>query len=207
MIHIFHGDDQNASRQALNQLIKNLNNANILRLSPKSIELETINNFLSGTSLLSSQKTLLLDSFFSTTKARNKLIDLIKQNQKSAEIIIWQDKRLTPTQIKTFPTARVSFFDLPNYLWDCLNSLRPQNIKAFLPLYQKVIDQNLYDLFLYLLKQKLRKQIDNYSPFPQAKLIRTFLLLIELDYQNKSGQLSTPKHLALERIITRLLST
>ncbi len=207
MIYLFHGDDQKASRQALNQLIKNLNNANILRLSPKSVELETINNFLSGTSLLSSQKTLLLDSFFSTTKARNKLIDLIKQNQKSAEIIIWQDKKLTPTQVKTFPGARVSFFDLPNYLWGCLNNVRPQNIKAFLPLYQKVIDQNLYDLFLYLLKQKLRKQIDNYSPFPQDKLIRTYLLLIELDYQNKSGQLSTPKHLALERLIIRLIST
>jgi len=207
MIYIFHGDDQKASRQALNQLTKNLNNANILRLSPKSIELETINNFLSGTSLLSSQKTLLLDSFFSTTKARNKLVDLIKQNQKSAEIIIWQDKKLTPAQIKTFPGARVSFSDLPNYLWECLNSIRPKNINGFSPLYQKVIDQNLYDLFLYLLKQKLRKQLGSYSSFSKAKLLKTYLLLIELDFQNKSGQLSTPKHLALERIIIRLIST
>ena len=207
MIYIFHGDDQNASRQALNQLIKKLNNPNILRLSPKSIELETVNNFLSGTSLLSSEKILLLDSFFSTTKARNKLTQLINKNQKETEIIIWHGKKLTAAQTKTFPSAQVSFFDLPNYLWGCLNNIRPQNIKAFLPLYQKVIDQNLYDLFLYLLKQKLRKQIDNYSPFSQNKLVRAYLLLIELDYQNKSGQLSTPNHLALERIITRLLST
>ena len=207
MLYLFHGDDQKSSRQALNQLLKTIKNDNFLRLDSKSIDLEPVNNFLSGTSLLSSQKTLLLDNFFSTTKARNKLVDLICHHQADTDIIIWHSKKLTPSQIKTFPNAKVTFFDLPNYLWGCLNSLRPQNIKGFLPLYQKVIDQNLYDLFLYLLKQKLRKQLDSYSSFPQAKLLKTYLLLIELDYQNKTGELSTPKHLALERIIVRLLST
>ena len=155
MIYIFHGDNHHDSRQQLNQLIDSFKESNTLRLDHKKIELETVNNFLQGTTLLSSQKTLLLNNFFSITKARDKLVTLIKKNTPNTNIIIWQNKKLTPTQLKTFPGAKVQLFHLPNYLWGCINAVKPHNLRVFLPLYQKVIAQNLYDLFLYLLKNNI----------------------------------------------------
>jgi len=205
MIYIFHGDNHKDSRQATNQLIDSFKESNTLRLDYKKTDLETVNNFLQGTTLLSSQKTLLLDNFFSVTKAKDKLVQLIKQDTPTTNIIIWQNKKLTTTQLKTFPQAKIQFFDLPNYLWGCINAVKPKNLKVFLPLYQKVITQNLYDLFLYLLKNNLRKQISTYSSFPRPRLIKTYLQLIDLDYKNKSGQLTTPKEIVLERVLTQLL--
>ena len=207
MLYILHGDNQKDSRLALNKLIDDFHHTNVLRLDYKQANLETINNFLQGTSLFSSSKTLLIDNFFSGTKDRNKLVALIKKSSSNSNIILWQTKKLTPSQIKLFPQAKIQLFTLPNFLWGCINAVSPGNLKNFLQLYQKIIDQNLYDLFLYLLKNHLRKQITAYSRFPQPKLIKTYLQLIELDYQNKSGQLATPKEIALERIIVRLLQS
>lgn len=205
MIYIFHGDNHQDSRQAVNQLINSFKESNTLRLDYKKTELETVNNFLQGTTLLSSQKTLLLNNFFSITKTKDKLITLIKKSTPNTNIIIWQNKKLTATQLKTFPDAKIHLFNLPNYLWGCINAVKPKNLPVFLPLYQKVISQNLYDLFLYLLKNNIRKQISNYSPFPKPQLIKIYLQLIDLDYKNKSGQLTTPREIVLERILTNLL--
>lgn len=205
MIYILHGDNQKDSRTALNKLIDQLKQSNILRLDYKQADLETVNNFLQGTSLFSTSKTLVIDNFFSGTKERNKLVDLIKKSAPNSHIILWQAKKLTSSQIKLFPSAKIQLFSLPNILWGCINAVKPNNLKNFLALYQKVIDKNLYDLFLYLLKNNIRKQITGYSSLPRPQLIKTYLRLIELDYQNKSGQLATPKELALERIIIQLL--
>jgi len=205
MIYILHGDNQKDSRTTLNKLIDNFKQTNVLRLNYKQADLETVNNFLQGTSLFSSSKTLAIDNFFSGTKDRNKLIELIKKSALKSNIILWQGKKLTPSQTKLFPQARIQLFALPNILWGCINAVRPNNLKNFLSLYQKVLDKNLYDLFLYLLKNNIRKQITQYSSLPRPQLIKTYLQLIELDYQNKSGQLTTPKELALERIIIHLL--
>jgi len=205
MIYIFHGDNHKDSRQATNQLIDSFQESNTLRLDYKKTDLETVNNFLQGTTLLSSQKTLLLNNFFSITKAKDKLITLIKKSTPDTNIIIWQNKKLTATQLKTFPNAKIQLFHLPNYLWDCINAVKPKNLPVFLPLYKKVIAQNLYDLFLYLLKNNIRKRISGYSPFPRPQLIKIYLQLIDLDYKNKSGQLTTPKEIVLERILTQLL--
>ncbi len=207
MIHILHGDHQKDSRTALNSLINSLGQSDTLRINYKQANLELINNFLQGTSLFLAQKTLLIDNFFSITKARNKIIELINKSDKIANIILWQGKKLTAIQLKIFPTAKIQFFTLPNNLWNCLNAVKPKNLKGFLSLYQKVIDQNLYDLFLYLLKNNIRKQMGGYNRLPKKILLKTYLQLIELDYQNKSGQLTTPKEIALERIIINLLTT
>ena len=205
MLYIFHGDNHKDSRQHVNQLINSFKESNTLRLDYKKTELETVNNFLQGTTLLSSQKTLLLNNFFSVTKAKNKLIPLIKKSTINTNIIIWQSRKLTATQLKTFPHAKIQFFSLPNYLWGCINAVKPHNLRVFQSLYQKIINQNLYDLFLYLLKNNIRKQISGYSSFSRSQLTKTYLQLIDLDYKNKSGQLTTAKEIVLERILTQLL--
>ena len=204
MIYIFHGDNQFESRKALNDYLDQFKNANILRLDSKTIDLEKINLFLQESSLFNENKILNLNNLFSVNKAiLDKVNKLLNQNG-NLEIVIWQDKTLTTTQIKSFKNPQVKSFSLDNKLFACLNSIRPKNIRQVIPLYHQVIEMGLYDLFLYFLKNNFRKQLTSYSKFDQPTAKRIYLQLIELDFKNKIGDLSIPKELALERILTNL---
>ena len=207
MVYVFHGDNQKQSRQAFNQSIDDFKNTNILRLDKKQIDLETVNNFLNGTSLLGDIKTLVLANFFSLHPITQKKIAAIINTNKTANIIIWQNKKLTPAQAKLFPQSKVQAFSLPENIFTCLYSIKPKNFTKFSQNFSQIISQNLYDFFLYLLKNHIKKQIASFSPFSKKILIKTYLQLIWLDYQNKNGQLTTPKEIALERIIFNLINS
>ena len=205
MIYIFHGDDQYASRTAFNQLIDKQSNKDVFHLDSKSINIDLINNFLNSPSLFVSQKILVLTNLFSTPKAiLDKIINLIKDDSHN-DIYIWQDKTLTPTQTKIFPQAKINHFPVNKVLFSCLNQIRPKNISKFIPLYQKVTEQEPFELFLFFVKNNLRKQITNYSAFNKTILQKTYLQLIELDFQSKNGQLAIPKEIALQRILINLI--
>jgi hypothetical protein len=45
----------------------------------------------------------------------------------------------------------------------------------------------------------------SYSQFSSESLKKVYLQIIELDFQNKTGQLSIKKELALERILLNLI--
>lgn len=205
MVYIFHGDNQFESRTAFNDLLDKYKNTEILRLDNKNTDPDMINVFLQSSSLFNDQKVLAISNLFSIQKTvLDKTIKVINK-AKDCEVIIWQDKKLTPTQTNSFPKAKVQVFSLDNKLFACLNSIKPKNLKVFIPLYEKIIEQNTYDLFLYLFKANIRKQLISYSKFPENVLKRTYLTLIELDFQNKTGQLSIPKEMALQRIIVNLI--
>lgn len=207
MIHIIHGDDLFKSRQALNQLLDQNPLSNLLRLDSKSANLEKINQFLNSTTLLSGSKILIVENFFSLTKSLlDQTVDLLIHTT-DTDIILWQDKKLTLTQLKLFPQAQVQQFLASRHLFFCLNAITPNNLPKFVPLYQKTISTEPFELFLYLVKNKIRQSLTGYSKFPQPKLIKTYLNLIDLEYQSKTGQLATPKDLALLRILTQLIQS
>ena len=205
MIHIFHGDDQFASRNALNTFLDQKKDYDIFRINAKEVNLDKINGFVNSRSLFSSQKIIVFLNFFSILKTNfDKIIKILKTN-KSIEVVIWQDKKITPTQLKNFPQAKIQLFPLNKKLFTCLNSLYPSNLSKFLTLYHQVIEQEPFELFLFWVKFNLRKQLTGYSKFPAEKLKNAYLQTIELDFQSKTGQLSISKEIALERIFINLL--
>lgn len=205
MIYIFHGDDQNQSRQAFNQAIDQKKNYDILRLDNKEINLDTLNSFINSQSLFSQPRIIAFSNFFSITKPiLDKLLNIIKSNS-NFDIYIWQDKTLNPTQIKTFPQPIIRYFPLDKKIFLCLNNLRPKNLNIFIPLYKQVIDKEPFELFLFFTKLNLRKQLTTYTKFNQELLKKTYIQTIELDYLIKTGQLNIPKEIALERIFINLM--
>lgn len=205
MIYIYHGDNPKDSREAFLKHLDNAKNTNILRLDSKETNPDIINNFLNGTSLFENTKILALSNFFSINKsAQDKIIKIINSNTAS-DIVIWQDKILKANQLKSFSKSKIELFRLDNKLFACLNAIKPHNLKTFIPLYENVIEQNLYDLFLYLLKSNLRKQLISHSRFDSGSIKKAYLQMIELDYQNKIGELKISKELALQRIIINLI--
>ncbi len=205
MVYIFHGDNQLDSRTALNSFLDSKKDFDILRLDAKEINLDQINGFLNSQSLFSSQKIIVFLNFFSIPKANlDKIFKLLKTNN-VIDIVIWQDKKLNPTQLKNFPESKVQLFNLDKKMFACLNNIYPQNIKKFLPLYHQVLQQEPFELFLFWVKLTLRKQLTGFSRFTPDHLKNAYLQTIELDYQSKTGQLSIPKEMALERIFINLL--
>lgn len=205
MLLILHGDNIKNSRTRLSFLIDRLRHTNLLHLNSKNTNLEILTNFLEGASLFPGRKSLIIDNFFSLHHTiQKKLAPILKQNSQSATIILWQAKNLTPAQKKLFPSAKIQQFKLPNFLWNAINAIKAGRPNQFITNYQKAIDQNLFDLFLYLLKRSLRQQIQTYSRLPQKLLIRTYLKVILLDFANKSGQLHNPKEIVLQKILVDL---
>lgn len=205
MYYIFHGDNQLASRSALNSFLDKKTGFDIFRVDAKEINLDHINGFINSQSLFSSQKIIVFLNFFSIPKAiGDKLIKIIKSNS-DFDIVIWQDKTITATQIKTFPKATIEVFPLDKKLFNCLNNLYPKNLTKFIPLFHQVLEQEPFELFLFWLKLNLRKQLTSFSRFSPNSIKTAYLQTIELDYQSKTGQLVIPKEIALERILLNLL--
>lgn len=205
MIYIFHGDNQFDSRTAFNDILDKYKNAENLRLDSKNTDPDLINVFLQSSSLFNDQKVLAITNLFSAPRANlDKIIKIINKTT-NCDIIIWQDKKLTLAQINSLPKPKVQSYALDNKLFSCLNAIKPKNLKTFIPAYEDLIKTGIYDLFLYLFKGNIRKQLTSYSHFSESSLKRTYLTLIELDFQNKTGQLSIPKEMALERIIINLI--
>lgn len=204
MIYLFHGDNQFESRKAFNDQLDQIKDTDILRLDPKSINLDQINLFLQESSLFNTKKALSISNLFSANKALlDPTIKLLNQSP-NIDIFIWQDKTATATQIKGLKNTKIKIFSLDNKLFTCLNSIKPKNLIKAIPLYEQVLNLGLYDLFIYLLKNNFRRQFTTYPKFSPPVIKRTYLQLIELDFQNKTGQLSIPKELALKRIIINL---
>lgn len=206
MIQIFHGNNNLQSRQQLNQLLDSLPDHQIVRLEGKEITQEKINQLSNYQSLYPEKRLIFFDRLFSLTKPQlDKLTPLVLNL--SDPIAIWHDKKLTPAQLKQFPRADVKHFPLDDQIFKCLYAIKPNSQRQVVPLFQHVIQSSPFELFLYLLKAHLRKQLSSYSTFSQTKLKNAYLQLIELEFQIKTGKLSISREIALERIILYLIST
>ncbi len=204
MITIFHGDNQTNSRNEYLNQINQLLDSEILHTDPKNYDFNQINNFVNGGSLLQGEKIIAFDNFFSLPKPiQTKLINIFIPAQ--IKIYLWQNKALNNSQLKIFSKAKIFAFFADKIILKCLNSIKPHNLPTFIKYYREIIDQNMYDLFLWYLKNNFRKQLSSNSKFNQNIIRVIYLQLIELEYQSKSGQLSLPKETALQRVLIPLL--
>ena len=205
MVYIFHGDNQNQSRLAFNQALDLKKDFDILRLDNKEINLDIVNGFINSQSLFSQPRIIAITNFFSIPKLiLDKLLKIIKSNP-DFDIFIWQDKTLTPTQIKSLPQSTAKIFPLDKKIFLCLNNIKPKNLSVFIPLYNQLLQKEPFELFLFFVKNNLRRQLTTYSKFNPEPLKNAYLQTIELDFQNKTGQLAVPKEIALQRILINLM--
>ena len=204
MINIFHGDNQVNSRNAFLSFLDNYL-GDVLRLNYKQVNIDKVNNFLEGQSLFETKKILSISNLFSTPKANlDKIISIFKKT--SVDIALWQDKKLTPTQIKSLGQVNEKNFNLDKNIFLLLRQIIPKNRQKFFTLYYELLKNQPFDLLFFWIKRTLRQQLKTYSRFDKNTLKKTYLNLIELDYQNKTGNLSIPREIALERILLELLS-
>lgn len=196
MIYIFHGSNPAKSRQLLHQALSQ-NPAPPIRLEAKNLDKNALNNLLSGSSLFGQDCPILIDNLFSLPPPSvTEITPLI--NRANRPVFLWQDKSLTPTQLKIFPQAKISKSDLNRQVFNLLNAIRPKNYLTFMKLFNQVVKEEPAELLYYLLRQRLRQNLTQES-------LPAYLDLINTDYLTKSGQSSLDPVQRIRAIFTRLL--
>jgi len=193
MITIFHGENTSLSKKKLQEKISKIDSRWI---DGSNLNINTASNLLEVNDLFGNTKTIVISNYFNIkSRDLSQISTIIKNKSTDIDIYMWQSKKLTLNQIKMFPDASVHCFNKSNSVFDCIYSLKPGNTNQFIVHYQNVVEDNMFDLFLYLVKKEVKKKISN----PKYK--KTYLSLIELDLLNKTGKLAIKKETALKRTL------
>lgn len=207
MIYIFHGDHNAQSYSAFSEAMNHYDKYDKFHQNGKNIDIDALDRFLNTPSLFSETKAVILENPFSLLKPPfDKAVKLINTHP-DFDYLFWQDKKIEAAKLKLFPTAEIKIFTLPELLFTCLNAIRPKNKADFSKKYQELMSNFPLELALFWFKNTIRRQLTTYSKFPENNLKKTYLSLIELDKNSKSGALFEPKEIALQRIIFSLLDS
>ncbi len=205
MIYIFHGDNTPQSYSAFSQNLDTKANFQKFKSDVKNFDIDQLSRFLNTASLFSENKAIIIENFFSLPKNTfDKAVNTINSHPEY-DYLFWQSKKIEATKLKIFPKAEIKIFSLPETLFTCLNSLRPNNQKDFVVKYQNLLSALPFELILFWFKNTLRRQLTTYSKFSENKLKQAYLNLIELDYRSKNGQLPLSKEDSLCRWALNLM--
>ncbi len=215
MIYLFHGEDQLKSRQTFYQVLEKLKtpDTQIKKSSYPKIDPDKLDNFVNTSSLFETKKLLLLNNFLSLPAPKlNPILALFEKNP-DLNVLLWESKTATPAKIKKLVSPKAFYFPVPKTIFRFLDSLKPKNKSIALKLLHETLETQAAELINYFLKDHLRllimaqdKDFHKVNKFPswrQSKLINqsklfspqklkdSFNLLVENEYQKKTGQLDT----------------
>jgi len=204
---LFHGDDVYQSRRRFSDGLKKYQTVRFF--SPPEINAELIRTFNAG--LFSSQKqALAFENLFSLPRASlAKITPLIKKIAEKNDIFVWQAKKLAKEDISSWKqNSRIFYFRLPANIFKLLDSLGV-DVKQSLLFYRKSLATHPPELILAMAQRRLKQLLlakiapENLklAPWQRAKVVSqsqklglaqiktSYLELIKIDWQNKTGRL------------------
>lgn len=214
MITILHGNDTAKSR--LYYVEDKLKSQNPIVIFGKSINYDFLFQTLEGSQLFSNTQSIYIENFFSEIKPNTnefkKIVEYIN-GKKETEILLWEEKELSKSQLAAFKNSKPILFNYPQLLFMFLDGIFPKNNKSIEIL--RELKQNMEtDLIFFLIIRQFRfllalleqsnEQIDELKRlapwqvskfkrqlnfFKKEKLIDAYKKLYELDYKSKFGLL------------------
>lgn len=223
---LLHGDNQVQSRQHLSQLITSLKSkgAEIVRLDGLKLSLEDLIQATESQSLFGQTKAVVIERLFanpSKNLLKHSCSQLSGDLPSSHHYFIWENKRLTPSQIKKVSRFDSKEFKAPALIFKLLDSLPSSPPAQVLHLYRQALSQSSSELIHYLLVQRVRdlltldlnrrlapwqkQRLSNQrQAFSQKVLLSLHQKLLELDYKYKTGQLALDLSSELELLLISL---
>jgi DNA polymerase III delta subunit len=210
MITILHGDNTEASRAELRRLIDAAKGKEI-RTVNGSTDPAALTQALESSSLFGGDTLIVLENLFAKLGRKTKLIESLAKtivaSASTADIVIWEEKELGVTVLKSLGTASVRLYKMPVIIFQLLDGLRPQSASTLLPLYHKVIALQAPEILYVLFVRRVRQLIqlsDNVMPeglapwqatrltaqarlFTIDKLISLHTQLLDMDIAIKTG--------------------
>ena len=222
---IIHGDNPVGSRDLLNQKISDYKQKgvkDIVRLDGKKVSLNQIIQSIESQSLFGTDRLVIIENLITRPKSsiKNEIISYLK-NLETPEIMIWEPKKLTKTQIKPFKFAKNQEFKISSTIFSFLDSLSG-NKKQIAHKYLESIKANSPGSIFYMLSRQIRLIIQTLdpemkiAPWQKSKLtsqlkkigIEKILWihhqLLQIDERIKTGQSSLGLEGELELLISKM---
>ena len=220
MITILHGDNELASYNRLQDLIQvaKKTGQEVTQIQVKKLTEADLENCLQQDSLFGNSRLLVIEGLHSLPvgNRRKSMIQMVANSQ--IDILIREVKKLTATQIKIFPSAKVEIFKVESVVFKWLatiGSKQPLTLK--LQSLQKAIDQEGAEICFAMLIRQIRLlirakdhhlppmapfQIDQLNrqaqPITMPKLLQYHRQLLDIDLQQKTSQALLPLSATLE---------
>jgi len=225
MLTLLHGENIVASRQVLRSMIDTAQEAqaHVTQLDQKTTTLGSVQQALHQDDFFGQSNLLVIENLHAgpTSVQRKQIIAEVVDAEQ--DIILWEQKKLTATQLKKFPQAKQQVFNLSKFVFSWLETLGAQNNEAKgLKLLHQAVAQESSELCFFLLIRQVRLLLQAkdgetlaVAPFQKSRFIsqsQRFTLrqllalhqsLLQTDLAIKSSQLLLPLQLVLEDITLR----
>lgn len=210
MFLVLHGENQAASRSDLESEKIKAKKKETLVLNGKEVDLTTLKQSLEARSLFGQEKLVIIENLLSQ-KQDKKILKYLKEVQLEVDLILWEKKEIGKTILSLLcPPATPRLFKPSQFLFKFLESVKPGNHKIMLYLLTESLKNEEPELIFYMLvrqfrnlllikdlgrkgvsemadwqKSRLEGQAKN---FELSKLISIYKQLLQIDYQQKTGQ-------------------
>ena len=231
MIIVLHGENTIESRKVLVEKIKLFKEKGeeVVKFGGKKVDLTTIKQACEARSFFGSDRLVVIERFFTRPKSRQKtgIENYIQSLPPEINIIFWEEKKLTPSQLKKFPShAQIHHLKVQPVLFRFLDSLRPGNNKYMLTL---LLDSNRVEaeeMIFYMLCRQIRllimakdangksltgmpfwmknKFINQSRYFSLEQLLEIHRQLLKIDYEQKTGRTIMPLSFHLDLLVATL---
>jgi len=225
MLTILHGEHHLQSRRVLTQTLASAQNAGrqIAHVEVKNLESAALRISVQTQSLFAEPRTIIIEELHSLMKSKRKeeLIKTIVEfaDLDDVELVLWEKKQLTATELRQFPRATVQAFLPTRSMFTWLNALSGQQhdaVKArMLSLQRNAVDSDGEQFCFAMVMRQVRMLMEakegqgaagqNFKMVAQAKLftwsqlffIHKQLLHIDLMQKTSGSSFSISSQLEL----------
>ena len=213
MLHLFHGEHIEASRQELQKLKEKFQHAETVLLDGKSASLTDVRLATETTSLFGGDRLVVIENLLNQKVNKKgaeaqQWLEFIKNIPESSEVVFWENKEIGKLVIRKLPKKiDIALFKPDKSIFAFVESVRPQKVQKSLGLFQDVIRQESAELAFAMLARQMRLLIttkelgknSGLSPWQMSKLtgqaqsftlnqlVTAHLKLIEIDRRLKKG--------------------
>ncbi len=162
MITLLHGDYIEASRTELVRLKGEAKGKEIRSIDGRGLDATALIQAISSGSLFGEEILVVVENLFSKLGKKTKLIEqlakILSDHGKDIDIILWEDKEVGVTVIKSLGSSvKVVSFKIPSLIFQFLDGLRPQSATTLIPLYQQLVQTQAAELVFTMITRRLRQ--------------------------------------------------
>ena len=162
MITILHGDHVEASRAELVRIISSAKDKEIRRLDGKTLDQAALIQAMQSSSLFVGNTPLVvIERLFAGKNKKSKefgaVIDILNKSADQCETVLWEDKELDATTLKSLGNVQNRLFKIPPKIFQLLDNLKPQNAKQLLTAYQTLSDSVPAELAFAMVVRRVRQ--------------------------------------------------
>ena len=213
MITLLHGDNIQASRNALVELKEKHKGKEIRELNGRDMDETKLIQALQSSSLFGGDTLVVVENLFTALGGRkSKRLDgvlaMLKESGQAMDVIIWEGREVGKAVISGLgSTARPQLFAIPTIIFKFLDGLRPSDTTGMLNLFSQAVALDAAELLHTMLVRRIRELImlaDHITPpgmqpwqigrltsqvksFTIEKLLALYKKLLDIEVGIKSG--------------------